>query len=365
MEEKPNSLSQIIDNGGGNLRKNNWANGLFSLKSVLARVVKSCVPEYSPFPIKIIEDECIDSFTDTSGKNNPEIAQALMTKKPLPNGYMMDCDLLFKINPPKRLRDSWAPQLLNIEMQNDCRLLDRCIGRGMLYLAGIYYMEYEMAYSYPEFENALKVNSVWICPAAPPERQGTVQKFRMTGEEKPSGGNLPPRDFYDKLRLMFVNAGGSMQPWRRDICGFIWALTTLRLSAEARKTWLKEAFKMEMTQTVEKEIDEYNWFRELCGHDLYEKKMKQYYKEDLEKEREKGEKIGFVKGEQSGFTKGEQSGFTKGEQSGFVKGSEQTKENLALKMLEFNYHLDEISRMTDLSMERILQLAKDHNLGNR
>ena len=122
---------------------------------------------------------------------------------------------------------------------------------------------------------------------------------------------------------------------------------------------------MEMTQTVRKEIDEYNWFRELCGHDLYEKKMKQYYKEDLEKEREKGEKIGFVKGEQSGFTKGEQSGFTKGEQSGFLKGSEQTKENLALKMLEFNYHLDEISRMTDLSMERILQLAKDHNLGNR
>ena len=121
---------------------------------------------------------------------------------------------------------------------------------------------------------------------------------------------------------------------------------------------------MEMTQTVEKEIDEYNWFRELCGHDLYEKKMKQYYKEDLEKEREKGEKIGFVKGEQSGFTKGEQSGFTKGEQSGFVKGSEQTKEKLALKMLEFNYRLDEISRMTDLSMERILQLAKDHNLGN-
>ena len=114
---------------------------------------------------------------------------------------------------------------------------------------------------------------------------------------------------------------------------------------------------MEMTQTVEKEIDEYNWFRELCGHVLYEKKMKQYYKEDLEKEREKGEKIGFVKGEQSGFTKGEQSGF--------VKGSEQTKEKLALKMLEFNYRLDEISRMTDLSMERIIQLAKDHNLGNR
>ena len=194
-----------------------------------------------------------------------------MTKKPLPNGYMMDCDLLFMINPPKHLRDSWTPQLLNIEMQNDSRQLDRCIGRGMLYVAGIYYTEYEMFYRYPEFEKALKMNSVWICPAAPPGRQGTVQTFRMTGAKKPDGGDLPPRDFYDKLRLTFVNAGETMRPYRRDICGFIWALTTLKLSAEARKTWLKEAFGMEMTQVVEKEIDDYDWYLQLCGRDLYEK----------------------------------------------------------------------------------------------
>ncbi|MBR4899721.1 MAG: hypothetical protein IKZ46_02190 [Victivallales bacterium] len=364
MEERPNRLSQIIDNGGKKLRVNNWANGLFSLKRVIAHIVKACVPEYTPFPVELIEEECIDSFTDASGNSNPEIARALMTKKPLPNGYMMDCDLLFMINPPKHLRDSWTPQLLNIEMQNDSRQLDRCIGRGMLYVAGIYYTEYEMFYRYPEFEKALKVNSVWICPAAPPGRQGTVQTFRMTGAKKPDGGNLPPRDFYDKLRLTFVNAGETMRPYRRDICGFIWALTTLKLSAEARKTWLKEAFGMEMTQVVEKEIDDYDWYLQLCGRDLYEKKMKQYYKEDLEKEREKGEKIGFAKGQQSGFEKGQQSGFEKGQQSGFEKGNEQAKESFALKMLESNYRLEEISRMTGLGMDRILQLAENNNLGN-
>ena len=113
---------------------------------------------------------------------------------------------------------------------------------------------------------------------------------------------------------------------------------------------------MEMTQVVEKKINEYNWFRELCGHELYEAKMKQYYKEDLERERKKGE--------QSGFEKGEQSGFEKGEQSGFEKGIEQSKENFALNMLRYNYRLEEISKMTGLSMERILQIVKDNNLGN-
>ena len=356
MEERPNRLSQIIDNGGKKLRVNNWANGLFSLKSVVAHIVKACIPEYMPFPVELIEEECFDSFIDTSGACNQEIAKALMTKKPLPNGYMMDCDLLFEILPPKHLRGSRASQLLNIEMQNDSRQLDRCIGRGMLYLSGIYYTEYEQFYRYPEFEKALKVNSVWICPAAPPERQGTVQRFRMTAKDKPAGGDLPHHDFYDKLRLTFVNAGGSMRPYRRDICGFVWALTTPSLSAGTRKSWLKEAFGMEMTQVVEKKINEYNWFRELCGHELYEAKMKQYYKEDLERERKKGE--------QSGFEKGEQSGFEKGEQSGFEKGIEQSKENFALNMLRYNYRLEEISKMTGLSMERILQIAKDNNLGN-
>ena len=97
---------------------------------------------------------------------------------------------------------------------------------------------------------------------------------------------------------------------------------------------------MEMTQVVEKKINEYNWFRELCGHELYEAKMKQYYKEDLERERKKGE------------------------QSGFEKGIEQSKENFALNMLRYNYRLEEISKMTGLSMERILQIAKDNNFGN-
>ena len=113
---------------------------------------------------------------------------------------------------------------------------------------------------------------------------------------------------------------------------------------------------MEMTQVVEKEIDDYDWYLQLCGRDLYEKKMKQYYKEDLEIERKKGEKIGFEKGQQSGFEKGQQSGFE--------KGNEQAKESFALKMLESNYRLEEISRITGLGMDRIIQIAKDNNLGN-
>ena len=84
MEERSNELSQNIDNGGEKLKSDNWAKGLFSLKIVIAHVVKECLPEYAPFPVELIIDECIDSFTDASGKCNTEIARHLMTQRRSP-----------------------------------------------------------------------------------------------------------------------------------------------------------------------------------------------------------------------------------------------------------------------------------------
>ena len=100
---------------------------------------------------------------------------------------------------------------------------------------------------------------------------------------------------------------------------------------------------MEMTQTVEKEIDKYDWMLVSYGEDQFEK--------DKKKCREEGERSGFVKGEQSGFVKGEQSGF--------VKGEVEKSESIARNMLRSDYLPEEISRMTGLDIARINQLAKE------
>ena len=108
---------------------------------------------------------------------------------------------------------------------------------------------------------------------------------------------------------------------------------------------------MEMTKTVEKEVDEFDWMLVSYGEDQFEK--------DKKKWREEGERSGFVKGERSGFVKGERSGFVKGEQSGFVKGEVEKSESIARNMLRSNYLPEEISRMTGLDIARINQLAKE------
>jgi predicted transposase/invertase (TIGR01784 family) len=101
---------------------------------------------------------------------------------------------------------------------------------------------------------------------------------------------------------------------------------------------------------------------ESYGRERFAAEKKQCREEGEQSGFKKGIKIGFARGEQSGFEKGEQSGFEKGEQSGFEKGIEQSKENFALNMLKNNYRLEEISRMTGLTMERVLQIARNNNL---
>ena len=95
---------------------------------------------------------------------------------------------------------------------------------------------------------------------------------------------------------------------------------------------------MKMTQVVEKEIDVYDWMLESYGRKHFEDEKKQCREE------------------------GERSGFVKGEQSGFVKGKMENSESIALKLLEDNYPLEKIIKVTGLDMARIIQIAKENNL---
>ena len=87
---------------------------------------------------------------------------------------------------------------------------------------------------------------------------------------------------------------------------------------------------MEMTKVIEKEIDKYDWMLDSYGRNQFEREKKQCREE--------------------------------GERNGFVKGEAKKSESIALKLLEDNYPLEKISKVTGLDIPRILQLAKDNNL---
>ena len=75
---------------------------------------------------------------------------------------------------------------------------------------------------------------------------------------------------------------------------------------------------------------------------------------------QKGEESGFQKGEESGFQKGEESGFQKGEESGFQKGEERTVTSIVRRMLNAKYDVQEISKMTGVTVQTIDQIIVAH-----
>ena len=79
---------------------------------------------------------------------------------------------------------------------------------------------------------------------------------------------------------------------------------------------------MKKTQVVEKEIDKYDWMLVSYGEEQFEKDKKQCREE----------------------------------------GRLEKSESIALKLLEDNYPLEKISKVTGLDIPRILQLAKKNNL---
>ena len=119
---------------------------------------------------------------------------------------------------------------------------------------------------------------------------------------------------------------------------------------------------MEMTQTVEETVDDYDWFLELYGRKHYADERKKNYEEGEKLGLEKGEKLGLEKGEKLGLEKGEKLGLEKGEKLGLEKGRREEKENTILNMLRKKYPLNEISEITGIDREGILRIAKDNNL---
>ena len=83
---------------------------------------------------------------------------------------------------------------------------------------------------------------------------------------------------------------------------------------------------MEKTQVIEKETDEYDWMLVSYGQKRFDDEKKKCREE------------------------------------GFVKGEVEKSESIARNMLSSNYPPEEISRLTELDLARIHQLAEANNL---
>ena len=109
---------------------------------------------------------------------------------------------------------------------------------------------------------------------------------------------------------------------------------------------------IEKPLTTEEADAFYEWFLDLYGRKRAKAELKQSGRD--------GWKEGFKEGFIESFIKN----FTEILETSIKSTRKKTCETIVLKMLEAKYPSDEISKLTDMAMTDILQLAKDNNLLN-
>ena len=346
MRDKLNGLGRLIDKSRGRLAEDPSAKRLFSNKQVLGRFAKACLPEYHDFPLKTVIRECFDDdISLQGGKGSPpftEFARSIGTEQILPQNDTLHLDLLF---------NAWVPcpvmgrrrKLINIEIQNDAQNLERLIGRGIVYNSSIVCSEYGTVFRYPHYEMIEGVNAIWICPAAPSEWAGSTLCFNLNKAVSSREERLVlSKDVYDKFRLFFIGANLETGVDKRDIHGLVWTLTTQSLTAAERKKILTEVYEMDMTEALEKSVDE------------SEEWLYNYYGK---------ERINQIKaeGREEGRRKGREEGRRKGREEGRRKGREEEKQKNVLHLLKMRYSIKRIKAILQLTEDEILRIARDNN----
>ena len=342
MTDRLNGLGRLIDKTGGSLSADSPAKRLFSNKQVLGRFAKACLPEYHDLPLKTIIGECFDDDYSLQGKgcraSPAEFARGIGTEQILPQDDTLHLDLLF---------NTWIPgpdskrqrQFINIEIQKDAKNLERLIGRGIIYNSCIVCSEYGTIFRYPRYEMVECVNTIWICPAAPPEWAGSTIRFNLAGNVPPGQHGALPTTAYDKFRMFFIGANSETRASKEDVHGLIWTLTTQSLTAAERKKILTEVYEMDMTEALDNSVEESDdWFYNYLG------------KEKIDQVKEEGRK------------EGREEGRKEGREEGRMQGRMEEKQNTILNMLKEHCSITNIERFLQIPKDYIIKVAKENNI---
>ena len=211
------------------------AKRLFSLKQVVARMMKACIPEYKECAIEEIIRDCLSPGPSSTGSGNAETepwndsaehVPNLSSEKILPGEeHAVHLDVLFEAKLPKSM-NSQDKMLIGIEIQNDFKSIDKLIARGIFYLAVMTVSQYGERFQAPHYGKMIPVCSIWVCPMAPKKLASTILTIHNVIEVEPKEKQQEIQKHLDhkmSQTLVAINLNGDVKP-PDDIRGFLWTL---------------------------------------------------------------------------------------------------------------------------------------------
>lgn len=246
---------------------------LLSHKSILARILKSCVKEYQDCSIWDIEEKYIEEVPlymqfalhqDETVVDNGCIKGSRNEESSMTDGTVTyDIKFVTKKPPGKGFAcaDALAAMIINIEAQTDFYPGYPLVKRGIYYGSRLISSQYGTAFVKSHYEKIQKVYSIWICIHPPACKKNSINIYSFK-EECLFGNGAEKEENYDLLSVIMIYLGNENDS-AIGVIRLLSVLLSAKMSAGEKEKILETEFGIAMTTTMRKEAEE------MCDYSKY------------------------------------------------------------------------------------------------
>ena len=264
MEQMLNSLGQAVVAGRElaetKTKLDSECKAFLAEKQVLAWILRDCAPEFEGMDIPEIVD-CIEGTPvygkipvdkDMTAKYAPEKITGMPNEDTSVSEGKVDYDVRFKA---RSMQDGVPTDLIiNVEAQNAFKPGYSLVTRGIYYCGRMISAQKHTEFSHSQYQNLKKVHSIWICINPDKGWEGSVTTYTLD-EHNLVGNVKSKKKDYDKVQVTLLCLDG--KPTNKvDAVGMLDTAFSNSLTAEQKLERLESMYNMQVTETLERRLNE-------------------------------------------------------------------------------------------------------------
>lgn len=225
-------------------------------KSILARIMKSCLAEYKECDLDTIENTLIEGKPELSRDPVfPKDATSVICGIDTADKSQLEGDVFYDICFHAKLPNSEEQigLIINIEAQNDASPGYPLIKRGLYYCARLISSQHGKTFTKSHYGDIKKVYSVWICMSAPKCKENTITNYAIAENQVIGCAHEPPEN-YDMLSVIIVHLGDPDKVTDDGILRMLDVIFTTDKNAKDKLQILQDEFDIKITPKFESEV---------------------------------------------------------------------------------------------------------------
>ena len=257
-DKEPAILSQLLSITDHISHYDASSKRLLSHKSILAFILKACIPAYKEVSIKDIAQKYIEGTPQISSVPVfPDQEGALIKGDTTEDKTLYEGTRHYDIRFSAYLPASQVPIpiLVNLENQISFSPGYPVIMRALYYGARMISSQYGKEFTYSHYEKIKPVYSIWIFPQPPKAFENSLTEF-LIDQRHVEGQKIPDLPQRDLMRIIFIGLGDPEHGEQGSIWRMLGTLLSTKMNVDTKRTILEGEYGLEMTHEIEKEVRE-------------------------------------------------------------------------------------------------------------